>query len=194
VWCLISYFFIILIGIAMLGEKLGLDVETDLRIIVLLWKTGASKPGTLTKTEFMEACKNGTLPIENGWSSVKEMLPRLDIGFLTGNEFKDFYKFCFQFNRQGTHKTLDKELVVALLPMVLKDRVPSDRLESFCDFLTSMEGKQEQQYNRITLDQWASFWDFCVECEDLGAYDQSSSAWPVLIDEYVEYMEEKLKK
>lgn len=177
----------------MLGEKLELDVETDIRIIVLLWKMGASKPGALTKTEFVEACKNGTVSVENGWHSIKEMLPRLDIGFLTGSEFKDFYKFCFQFNRQGTHKTLDKELVVALLQMVLKDRVPGDRLDSFCEFLSSMEGKLEQQYNRITLDQWASFWDFCVECEDLSAYDQSSSAWPVLIDEYVEYMEEKLR-
>ena len=43
------------------------------------------------------------------------------------------FQFCFQFNREGTHKTLDKELVVMLLQLVLKDtsRVSQTRLDSF---------------------------------------------------------------
>ena len=98
-------------------------------------------------------------------------------------------QFCFQFNRQGTHRTLDKDMVVALLKMVLKSRIPNDRLDSFCNFVET-----QGSYTRITLDQWTSFLDFSYECEDLSSYDESSSAWPVLIDEYVEYMEENQKK
>ena len=98
-------------------------------------------------------------------------------------------QFCFQFNRQGTHRTLDKDMVVALLNMVLKDRIPGDRLNSFCSFVEA-----QVSYTRITLDQWTSFLDFCYECEDLSTYDESTSAWPVLIDEYVEFMEEQQKK
>ena len=78
---------------------------------------------------------------------------------------------------------------MALLKLVLKDRVPSDRLDTFCEFLEGAE-----QHTRITLDQWASFLDFCHECEDLSTYDESTSAWPVMLDEYVEFMEERLKK
>lgn len=48
-----------------------------------------------------------------------------------------------------------------------------------------------EEAKRITLDQWMSFWDFCQECDDLSTYDEANSAWPVLIDEYVEYMEER---
>ena len=99
------------------------------------------------------------------------------------------HQFCFQFNRQGTHKTLEKDLVIALMQMVLKDRIASDRLETFCAFLEGSKG-----YTKITLDQWVSWLDFCHECEDLSTYDEANSAWPVLIDEYVEYMEEKAKK
>lgn len=95
-------------------------------------------------------------------------------------------QFCFQFNRQGTHKTLDKELVVALMALVLKDRIPQDRLTAFSRFL-----EQTSSYSRITLDQWTSFLDFCLECEDLSTYDEANSAWPVLIDEFVEYMEDQ---
>ena len=98
-------------------------------------------------------------------------------------------QFCFQFNRQGTHRTLDKEMVVALLPMVLKGRIADERLDTFCTFTES-----QTSYTRITLDQWCSFLDFCYECEDLSTYDESMSAWPVLIDEYVDYMEEQQKK
>ena len=72
--------------------------------------------------------------------------------------------------------------------MVVKGRIPQDRLDSFCDFVESQES-----YTRITLDQWTSFLDFCYECEDLSSYDESTSAWPVLIDEYVEFMEERQK-
>ena len=103
-------------------------------------------------------------------------------------------QFCFQFNRQGTHKTLEKDLVVALLKMCLNnDRVTSHRLDTFCEFL---ETTKDESYSKITLDQWRSFLDFSQEFPDEGSlmgYDESESAWPVLIDEYVEFMEKKAK-
>jgi Cullin binding len=80
-------------------------------------------------------------------------------------------------------------MVVTLLKMVLKDRIAGERLDSFCSFVET-----QSSYSCITLDQWASFLDFCSECEDLSTYDESVSAWPVLIDEYVEYMEDQQKK
>ena len=105
------------------------------------------------------------------------------------------HQFCFQFNRQGTHKTLEKDLVVALLKMCLNnDRITSYRLDTFCEFL---ETTTDESYSKITLDQWRSFLDFSQEFPDeesLMGYDESESAWPVLIDEYVEYMEKKAKK
>jgi hypothetical protein len=80
-------------------------------------------------------------------------------------------------------------MVVALMKMVLQERIPTDRLDTFCTFVEA-----QNSYTRITLDQWTSFLDFCYECGDLSTYDESSSAWPVLIDEYVEYMEEQRKQ
>jgi len=174
-------------GVASLCEKLDLDCESDVRVLVLLWKLGSKeKPGQITKEEFESGCSE--LQVDS-YTKFKKLIPSLDIGFLDRDEFKDFYKFCFQFNRQGTHRTLDKEMVVALLQMVLKGRIADERLDTFCTFTES-----QTSYTRITLDQWCSFLDFCYECEDLSTYDESMSAWPVLIDEYVDYMEEQQKK
>lgn len=75
--------------------------------------------------------------------------------------------------------------------MTLNGRIKEERLSTFCDFLTET---RDEAYSRITLDQWTSFLDFCYECEDISDYDEATSAWPVLVDEYVEYMEKKQKK
>jgi len=173
-------------GISKLCDQLDIDPMEDIRILVLLWKMGATdKPGLISKDEWMAGCNK--LQVDT-IAKFQELLPSLETGFLDQPDFKDFYKFCFQFNRQGTHKTLEKELVIALLVLVLKDRVSKDRVSAFIRFL-----EQTTQYSRITLDQWCSFLEFCLECEDLSTYDEVNSAWPVLIDEFVEYMEEQGK-
>jgi len=185
-------------GISKLCEQLDLDPVEDITILVLLWKMGAAqeKPAQISKEEWIKGCEK--LQVDSV-AKFKDLLPSLDLGFLDQSEFKDFYKFCFQFNRQGTHRTLDCELVVMLLQLIFgttsaaSNRIPSDRLQSFSSFLEA----SKKEYSRITLDQWTSFLDFCYECEDLSEYDEANSAWPVLIDEYVEHimlMEQQRKK
>lgn len=175
-------------GIFALGEKLDMDATEDIRILVLLWKMNVrDKPSQMSKQEWLQGCAGLQA---DSWDKFKKLIPSLDTGFLETSEFKDFYKFCFTFNRQGTHKSLEKELTLALLTLVLSgDRVPKDRLESFKSFL-----EENKSYTHINLDQWTSFLDFCFEVPDLSSYDESTSAWPVLIDEYVEHMEELAKK
>lgn len=72
-------------------------------------------------------------------------------------------------------------------------RIPATRLSSFCEFL---ETTKDESYSKITLDQWRSFLDFSLEfpTDTFEGYDEGESAWPVLIDEYVEFMEAKMKK
>jgi len=180
-------------GICKLCEQLDIDALEDVRVLVLLWKLGANKkPAEIQKEEWMAGCHKLQL---DSVDKFKKTLSSLDTGFLDREEFGDFYKFCFQFNRAGTHKTLDKDMVVALLKMVLAEgRITSHRLNTFCEFL---ETTKDESYAKITLDQWRSFLDFSYEYPDakaLKSYDESVSAWPVLIDEYCEYMEEQGKK
>lgn len=42
-------------GIVKLCEELEIDPSTDVRVLVLMWKLGAtSKPGTMSRKEFLE--------------------------------------------------------------------------------------------------------------------------------------------
>lgn len=171
-------------GICKLCEELQLDPIEDIRILVLMWKMGANgKPGQITKTEWTDGCTK--LHIES-MEKLKTVLPGLETGFLDNSEFRFFFKFCFKFNLQGSYKTLDKDLALDLIQLALKDRVAVERLKTFSDFLKS---SKDATYERITLDQWTSFWDFCVEVPDIKNYDEENSAWPTLIDDYIVYMD-----
>merc|ERR1719416_48602 len=173
-------------GICKLCEELEIDAMEDVRVLVLLWQLGANdKPAQINKDEWCKGCTS--LQVDS-IPKIKALLPSLDPGFLLDHEFKEFYKFTFQFNREGTHRTLDKDLVIAMLKMVLNDRVDEQRIASFIDFLEN--GASDSAYSRITLDQWMSIFDFCKECRDLNDYDEETSAWPVL-DEYVDFMKKK---
>ena len=77
-------------GIATLCEKLDVDPETDIRILVLLWKLGSKeKPAQISKDEFMSGCYDHQL---DSIEKFKTFLPSLDTGFLDQEEFKSFYK------------------------------------------------------------------------------------------------------
>jgi hypothetical protein len=77
-------------GIAKLCEMLDLDPETDIRILVLLWKLGSKeKPAQITKDEFMNGCYEQQV---DSIEKLKTLLPSLDTGFLDQDEFKSFYK------------------------------------------------------------------------------------------------------
>lgn len=167
-------------GIAAFCEELGIDAATDVIALVLIWRLGGgSKPGCVSKSEFTTGMR------ALGARTVADLKPRLqlmDPGMLEDKEFREFYKFVFQFSREGTHKTIEKDMITALLPMVLRcDKAP--HLQLMLEFLTA--GCPASK--RITLDQWDSFLLFNRSVRlDLADYD-ADSAWPVLLDEYVDW-------
>jgi hypothetical protein len=93
--------------------------------------------------------------------------------------FRDFYRFCFKFNREDTQKkTIEKELVAQLLPMLLKDR--SRFTSPFVVFLASAP------VSRVSNDEWNSFLEFSKQFErGLDKYDADEGAWPSLLDSFV---------
>jgi len=175
-------------GIGALCDDIDLDPSADIRALVMMWKLGAAaKPGEISSSEWNKGCESLNL---SSVDDLKKLLPALDTGFLDPSEFRKFFKFVFQFSREGTNKTIEKDMVVALLQMVLAGR-NNLHLNSFCEFLES----SGDENNRISLDSWTSFLDFSMNTsESTEEYDMDEGAWPVLIDEYVEWKQKKGKK
>lgn len=93
----------------------------------------------------------------------------------------DFFKFVFQFSREGTNKTIEKDLIIALFNLTLDlNRTP--HLTMFIEFLQSIT-----THGVITLDEWESFLQFNYAVKaDMSNYDENG-AWPLVFDEYAEY-------
>lgn len=164
-------------GIAALATECGLDPETDVRVLVMAWKLKSkAKPGEIRKEEFQAGMTSmGCDSVE----ALKAQLPTMDPGFMEHREFRDFYRFCFQFNREGTQRTIEKDMIIALLPMALCGR--SHFEADFIEFLPTCDT------TRITADQWNSFYEFSQTVSlDFTGFDEDG-AWPLLIDEFVEW-------
>ncbi|KAI8619014.1 Cullin binding-domain-containing protein [Chytriomyces sp. MP71] len=59
------------------------------------------------------------------------------------------------------------------------------------EFLAYLDDEAADDVKVINKDQWMSFYDFCSSVRaDLSNYDESS-AWPVILDEYVEWVREQ---
>lgn len=178
---ILSIILLVLDGIMKLGEIIGIDASSDVRMLMILWKFGAaSKQGCITRKEFVSGMETNYIADAEG---LKSSLYTFDSGFLESSEFREFFKFVFQFSREGTNKTLEKELVVGVLPIVLDlNRAP--HLDHFLNFL------QTSSRPRINSDEWNSFLLFNQQvAADLSDYDENG-AWPILLDEYVEWRKE----
>eukprot|EP01156_Anaeramoeba_ignava_P022553 Anaeramoba_ignava/c20785_g6_i1.p1 GENE.c20785_g6_i1~~c20785_g6_i1.p1 ORF type:complete len:274 (-),score=104.30 c20785_g6_i1:21-842(-) len=130
----------------------------------------------------------------NGWwkyqcdtiERMKDQLPQLQKRIQNESEFIPFYKFVFHFSKESPdHKTIKSEVAIMLWKLVLKDKFPL--LNDWIEFLENEKNGQAP----ITFDTWELLYDFAKTVKpSLEDYDETA-AWPVLIDEFVEYQKEK---
>lgn len=92
-------------GIAAICDTIKLD-PSDVRALVLCWKlagNASTTPGCITREQFVK----GMISLDAA-SLESISTPALDPGFLEKSQFREFYKFAFQFSREGSKKTIGK--------------------------------------------------------------------------------------
>ena len=140
-------------GIVRLFEILGIDPQ-DVSALMLLWRMGVTKtPGIIHKSEFLTGM-NAKLA-KRTVKELKTYLPFCDPGFLTSDEFREFYRFTHAFSRENTtKKAIEKDVCVSLLGVVL-DEKRCPHLPAFLEFLGAEESKE---FTHISPDAWDSFY------------------------------------
>lgn len=78
-------------------------------------------------------------------------------------------------------KSIEKDAAVTIVSMVIGKHFPL--VKTICKYLTEVR----DDVKGITKDQWINIYDFCKTIKpDLSNYDDLS-AWPLLLDEFVEW-------
>ncbi|KAI8353553.1 Cullin binding-domain-containing protein [Mortierella sp. GBAus27b] len=153
------------------------------RDMLTLQKKKKKRPPTkaiFTKDEWAKGMKK--LEIDST-ERLKEKMPGLVAKLKDAQHFKDVYRFIFMFAKDSDQKCMPLETACAMVQTVMKGKPHEKR---FVEFLET-----KKPVKVINKDQWYNLLDFSDSVnEDLSNYDGASSAWPVLLDEYVEWRNE----
>ncbi|MQL77712.1 hypothetical protein Taro_010125 [Colocasia esculenta] len=170
-------------GIESLCSDIGVD-HTDIRILMLAWKMKAEKQGYFTLDEWRKGLK--ALRADS-ISKIKKSLPELEKEVRNAQNFLEFYSYAFRYClTEEKQKNIDIETICELLDLILAAQYHF-QVDKLTEYL-----KIQQDYKVINMDQWTSFLRFFQEINfpSLDNYD-SELAWPLILDNFVEWMQGK---
>jgi len=163
-------------GMEKFCEDIGVEPE-NVVMLAIAWHLEAQTMGFFTLAEWLK----GMTKLQ--CDSVPKLVNKLDSlreCFSDANTFKSIYRYSFDFAREKDERSIDLETARALLALLLGRHWPL--FPQFNQFL------DRTKYRCVNKDQWFNILEFSRQIEpSLRNYDEDG-AWPVLLDEFVEWM------
>nr|CAG4648875.1 EOG090X0DAO [Polyphemus pediculus] len=163
-------------GVETLCKDLGVDPE-NISLLVLAWKMGAKQMGYFTMQEWL----HGLTELQcDSLAKLQAKLSQLHTVLQDSSSFKSIYRYAFDFARDKDQRSLDIETAKAMLGLLLgKQWKLSNPFFLFLD---------QSRYRVLNKDQWCNVLEFSRAVDtDLKNYDVDG-AWPVMLDEFVEWL------
>ncbi|KAJ3249447.1 DCN1-like protein 4 [Chytriomyces hyalinus] len=172
-------------------ERFCNDIAVDVSgpiVLAIAYKLSAARMGVFSRAEWM----NGMQLLDvDSTAKLQQKLPLLESIFQDTAQVKDLYKWAFAFAKESPEKKyIEIEMAKGLWSLILSNKSMFRHVDQFMEYLNDPD-EESTVPKVINKDQWMSFFDFSSSVrEDLSNYDESS-AWPVMLDEFVEWCRSK---
>lgn len=156
-------------------EDIGVEPE-NIIMLVLAWKLEAESMGFFTKEEWLKGMSSlqsdCTEKLQSKFDYLRSQLTDIP-------SFKNIYRYAFDFAREKDQRSLDIDTAKSMLALLLGRTWPL--FSVFHQYL------EQSKYRVMNKDQWYNVLEFSRTVHaDLSNYDEDG-AWPVLLDEFVEW-------
>ncbi|XP_059666728.1 uncharacterized protein LOC132312389 isoform X2 [Cornus florida] len=163
--------------------QLCTDIEVDPQDIVMLvcsWHMKAATMCEFTKEEFSAGCK--ALGIDST-ERFRERLEFMRSELKDEKKFREIYNFAFGWAKEKGQKTLALSTALGMWQLLFAEK-DWPYMDEWCEFIQEKYGKS------ISEDLWSQLLEFSSTIEpSLSNYD-AAGAWPFLIDDFVEFLNE----
>lgn len=168
-------------GVGRFCQDLGVD-PSDIVTLVISWHFSAATMCEFSKAEFVEGMDELGCTSMDG---LKRQLPQLRAELKSSQTFGEIYNYAYGFACEKGQKCLQLDVAIAMWQLLFADHRWT-LVQKWCDYL------DVHHKRAVSKDTWSQLLDFSkiVRTEgDLEQFDASSnSAWPYLIDEFVDQL------
>lgn len=169
-------------GMQLLFEALDVD-PLDITALIFAWKLNAKVPFEFSQTEFVNGCVSFKA---DSLDKLKKVIPNLKNCLTPLPDFRSFYMYAFEYNKPPENRSLPIETARQLFPILLEGRF--HHLDLWMDFL-------QNRKLAISKDTYSLLLDFAVTIDPhMSNFDEENGAWPVLLDEFVDFAKPKVEQ
>lgn len=166
-------------GITLLCNDLQVDPQ-DIVMLVVSWHMKAATMCEFSKQEFIGGLR--ALGIDS-LEKFHERIPFMRSELKDEQKFREIYSFAFGWAKEKGQKSLALDTAIGMWQLLFAER-RWPLVDHWCQFLQARHNKA------ISKDTWVQLLEFTRTVDPtLSNYDPEG-AWPYLIDEFVEYINE----
>ncbi|XP_070504522.1 DCN1-like protein 4 [Chironomus tepperi] len=167
-------------------ERFCQDIKVepeDIVMLVIAYKMNAKNMGYFTQSEFLKGLSDPEVLCDTATKLEKKLDYFYNL-IEDPHSFKMIFRYAYDFARDKDQRSMDIETAKAMLSLLLCKSWPL-----FPDFAEFLE--QPKAPRVINKDQWNNIFEFSRTINtDLTNYS-IDGAWPVLLDDFVEYLQRK---
>ncbi|KAL2467037.1 Defective-in-cullin neddylation protein [Abeliophyllum distichum] len=166
-------------GISYLCNDLQVDPQ-DIVMLVVSWHMKAATMCEFSKQEFIGGLQS--LGIDS-LEKFRERIPFMRSELKDNQKFREIYNFAFGWAKEKGQKSLALDTAIGMWQLLFAEK-QWPLVDHWCQFL------QERHNKAISRDTWSQLLEFARTIDPaLSNYDPEG-AWPYLIDEFVDYLNE----